>query len=148
MKARDIMTPHPTVVTPAEPIAQAARLMRDRDVGSVPVVADTASMRLEGIITDRDIAVRCVATGQDGRSRVQEHMTSGHLGVVRENDDLSEVVKKMEADQVRRIPVVADGGRLVGMIAQADIARRVGPRDPTLVEEVVERISEPAHAHG
>ena len=145
MKARDIMTPDPSVVTPQHPIVHAAEIMRERDVGMVPVVDDVSNMRLEGVLTDRDIAVRCVAFGHDGSCRVQDHMTTEGLDVVRADADISEVISKMETDQVRRIPVVADGSRLVGIIAQADLAVKLGPKEPELIEEVLERISEPAH---
>lgn len=145
MKARDIMTPNPSVVTPQQPIAHAAEMMRERDVGIIPVVDDPSSMRLEGVLTDRDITVRCVAFGHDSDCRVQDHMTTDHLDVVRADADISEVIKKMESDQVRRIPVVADGSRLVGIIAQADLAVKLGPKDPALVEEVLERVSQPTH---
>jgi CBS domain-containing protein len=146
MKARDIMTPDPSVVTPEEPIAHAAALMRDRDVGMIPVVGDREHMRLEGVLTDRDIAVRCVAEKHDSRCRVQDHMTTSHLDVVHANDELTDVVRKMESDQIRRIPVVAEGGRLIGVIAQADLALKVGPDDPALVEEMLEEVSKPHHA--
>jgi CBS domain-containing protein len=146
MKARDVMTPNPTAVTPADTIAHAAALMRDLDVGIMPVVDDLATGRLEGVITDRDIAVRCVAAGHGVGCRISDHMTSSHLHVVRDDASVAEAIKKMETDQVRRIPVVADGGRLVGIIAQADIAMKLGPHDASLVEELVERISEPARA--
>lgn len=145
MKARDIMTADPGVVTPQQPIAHAAEIMRELNVGMVPVVDDPSSMRLEGVLTDRDIAVRCVAFGHDGSCRVQDHMTTDALDVVRADADISEVISKMETDQVRRIPVVADGSRLVGIIAQADLAVKLGPKEPELIEEVLERISEPAH---
>lgn len=145
MKAREIMTPNPSVVTPEEPIAHAAVMMRDRDVGMIPVVGDRDHMRLEGVLTDRDIAIRCVAEKHDSRCRVRDHMTSDHLDVVHDDDDLKDVVKKMESDRVRRIPVVAEGGRLVGVIAQADLALKVGPDDPELVEEVLEEVSRPGH---
>lgn len=144
MQARDIMTPDPSVVTPQDPIARAAEVMRERNVGMVPVVDDPSNMRLEGVVTDRDIAVRCVAAGHDGSCPVRDHMSTDDLDVVRADADISEVIDKMETDQVRRIPVVADGSRLVGIIAQADLAVKLGPKDPTLVEEVLERISEPA----
>jgi CBS domain-containing protein len=117
--------------------------MRDLDVGIMPVVDDLASMRLEGVITDRDIAVRCVAAGHGAGCLVGQHMTQGYLDVVREGSYVAEAIRKMERGQLRRIPVVADGGRLVGIIAQADIARRLGPHDASLVEELVERVSEP-----
>ena len=143
MKARDIMTPDPRAVTPHDTVAHAAEIMRDLDVGIVPVVDDLSTMRLEGVLTDRDIAVRCVAKGHGGPCRVSDHMTADHLDVVRADAEVDEVIARMETDQVRRIPVVADGSRLVGIIAQADLAVKLGPKDPTLVEEVVERISAP-----
>ena len=146
MKARDIMTPDPTVVTPEEPIAFAAALMRDRDVGMIPVVGDREHMRLEGVLTDRDIAIRCVSEKHDSRCRVQDHMTCNHLDVVHDNDDLTDVVRRMESDQIRRIPVIAEGGRLIGVIAQADLALKVGPDDPELVEEMLEEVSKPHHS--
>ncbi len=146
MKARDIMTPNPSVVTPDDPISRAAEIMRDHDVGLVPVVDDRSRMILEGVITDRDIAVRCVAQHHDSRCRVRDHMTADRVETVRPDVDLREVVSKMEADRVRRIPVVDERNRLQGIIAQADIARKVGPSDPALVEEVLERISEPSAA--
>ena len=145
MKARDIMTANPSAVTPRDTVAHAAEIMRDLDVGIVPVVDDQSTMRLEGVLTDRDIAVRCVAKGHQAECRVSDHMTTDHLDVVRADADVRDVIAKMEADQVRRIPVVADGSRLVGIIAQADLAVKLGPKDPTLVEEVVERISAPTH---
>lgn len=146
MKARDIMTPNPSVVTPEEPIAHAAAMMRDHDVGMIPVVGDRTNMRLEGVLTDRDIAIRCVAEKHDPHCRVQDHMTADHLDVVRDDADVQDVVKKMEADQIRRIPVVAEGRRLIGVIAQADLALKVGPDDPELVEEMLAEVSKPHHS--
>lgn len=147
MKARDIMTANPRVVTPTEPVTHAAEIMRDLDVGIVPVVDDIATMHLEGVLTDRDIAVRCVAFGHHGNCRVSDHMTSDHLDVVRADAEVNEVIKRMEEGQVRRIPVVADGSRLVGIIAQADLAVKLGPRQPDVIEELIERISTPLVAH-
>jgi CBS domain-containing protein len=146
MKARDIMTPNPSVVTPDDLISRAAEIMRDHDVGLVPVVDDRSRMTLEGVITDRDIAIRCVAQHHDTRCRVRDHMTADHIDTVSPDVDVRDVVNKMEADRVRRIPVVDERNRLQGIIAQADIARKVGPSDPALVEEVLERISQPSAA--
>jgi CBS domain-containing protein len=146
MKARDIMTPNPSVITPDEPIGRAAAIMRVLDVGIVPVVDDATSMRLQGVLTDRDIVVRCVARGHDGRCRVRDHMTADHLDTVGPDADAAEVIARMEGDRVRRIPVVGDDGRVVGIIAQADLAVKLGPKEPLEVEHLLERISEPAHA--
>lgn len=144
MKARDIMTANPSVVTPDEPVAKAAEIMRELNVGIVPVVDDRQHMRLEGVLTDRDIAVRCVAARHDSRCRVRDHMTTEHLDTVHPDADVSEVIEKMEHERVRRIPVVSDGQHLTGIIAQADLAVKLGPKEPLKVEEVLERVSEPA----
>jgi CBS domain-containing protein len=144
MKARDIMTPNPECLTPDDTLSRAAQLMRDLNVGAIPVVDDRDGRRLTGIITDRDIAVRHLAEGHTDDCRVQDHMTSGRLDTVSPDDDVNQVFQAMERDQVRRIPVVEDGDRLVGIIAQADIAVRTQPPESDRVDEVVERISQPA----
>ncbi|HEY8470760.1 MAG TPA: CBS domain-containing protein, partial [Longimicrobiales bacterium] len=123
MKARDIMTSDLKVVTPNDPVSRAAEIMRDANVGIIPVVEDTSSMRLRGVITDRDIAVRHVAERHTQECRVGDHMTSDRIDTVRPDTDVDEVVRLMERDQIRRIPVVDEGQRLVGIIAQADLAR-------------------------
>jgi CBS domain-containing protein len=139
MKAREIMTPNPECVTRDDTISRAAEIMRELDVGFVPVV-DRASMRLEGVITDRDITIRHVADRHPDSCTVGDHMTSSGIRTVTPEDDVKDVMEAMKQDQVRRIPVV-DGQRLVGVIAQADIAtERVGDRK---VGDTVEKISEP-----
>ena len=143
MKARDIMTSGPLVVTKADLLWRAAEIMRDLDVGIIPVIDDPRSMRLLGVITDRDIAVRCVAKKHGTSCTVGDHMTSGHLDTVHPDDDLDTVIALMERDQVRRIPVVAEDNRLLGVIAQADLATKVGRKEPLKVEEVLERVSVP-----
>jgi CBS domain-containing protein len=137
-KARDIMTANPQVVTPADSVSRAAEIMRDADVGVVPVVEDQGSMRLAGVVTDRDIAIRVVAEGRNGDTTTREVMSSG-LATVRPDDDVSSVLNLMKAEQVRRIPVV-EGDRLVGIIAQADVATDLGNDRKT--GDVVEKISE------
>ena len=137
-KARDIMTANPQVVTPADSVSSAAEIMRDADVGVVPVVEDQGSMRLAGVVTDRDIAIRVVAEGRNGETTTREVMSSG-LATVGPDDDISSVLDLMKAEQVRRIPVV-ENDRLVGIIAQADVATDLGNDKKT--GEVVERISE------
>lgn len=146
MKARDIMTTNPQVVTPDEPITRAAEIMRDNDVGFVPVVDDRAGMRLQGVITDRDIAVRHVAENCPTVCTVGDHMTSDTIDAVSPDTDLDDVIEVMERDQIRRIPVLDEGYRLVGVIAQADIATRGASEKE--VGELVERISEPGHRNG
>lgn len=141
MKARELMTPNPAVVTTTDTLSTAARVMRDRDVGVVPVVEDGDSGRLRGLITDRDIAVRHIAEGHTEDCRVIDHMSES-ITAASPDDDADEVMAQMQREQVRRIPVV-DDGRLVGIIAQADVAIRIGPDDPEDVEETVTAISRP-----
>jgi CBS domain-containing protein len=140
MKARDIMTSNPRCVTADESISRAAEIMREADVGVVPVVEDSGSMRLAGLVTDRDIAVRVVAEGRDGKVNVRDVMSSGPK-TVGPDDDVNRVTELMKSEQVRRIPVV-EGDRLVGIIAQADVARE--GRD-SKTGDVVQKISEPEH---
>lgn len=147
MLARDIMTRSPAVVTPDTPVHEAAALMRDRDVGFVPVVDSRDAMRLQGVLTDRDIAVRCVAARQSCDGPVSECMTTGRVDSVGPDTDLHEVVALMERDQVRRIAVVDARGRLVGVIAQGDVALHLGPTEPNEVVELVERVSAPSAAY-
>lgn len=143
MRARDIMTQNPEALTGGDTVRRAAKLMRDLDVGIVPVVDDTDARRIRGVITDRDIAMRHVAEGHDNRCTVEDHMTDRVTSVGPE-DDIDQVMKLMQRDQVRRVPVVEDGDRLVGIIAQADLAVKAGDDKTADVEETVEKISEPA----
>ncbi len=123
MKARDVMTSDPECVTPESSLQQAARLMRDGGFGAVPVVRDTTNREVIGIITDRDIAIRHVAEGHTSSCAVRDHMTSD-IQLVRPDDDLDDVEDLMADEQIRRVPVVDENDSLIGMIAQADVARR------------------------
>ena len=141
MLAREIMTSDPSVVTPDEPISRAAEIMRDLGVGIVPVVDDPRAMRLIGVITDRDITIRCVARKHAPECLVRAHMTVSPLSTVSPTDDVDRVISLMEHEQVRRIPVVSGGNRLEGIIAQADLATKLGPTQPLKIEEVLEHVS-------
>lgn len=134
---RETMSSNPTTVQPDLPVAEAARLMRSKDVGSLPVVDGE---RLVGVVTDRDIAVRVVAEGKDPDSTLVNEIHSADPVTISADQDLSEALAQMARHQVRRLPVVEDG-RLVGVLAQADVARQGGDRQ---TGEVVEEISEPA----
>jgi CBS domain-containing protein len=141
MRARDIMTADPEVVTKDEPVSKVAAMMRDREIGIIPVVDDLENKHLLGVITDRDIAVRCVASLHMPACHVEEHMTSGDLFTVAATDGVEQVVTRMEHDCVRRIPVVSDDNRLVGIISTADIARTLGRTQPLVVEHLLEAVS-------
>ncbi|HVX38597.1 MAG TPA: CBS domain-containing protein [Gemmatimonadaceae bacterium] len=121
---------------------RAAKLMHDLDVGFVPVVDDVRARHLLGVITDRDIAVRCVAKKHGVSCTVGDHMTSTRLDAVHPDDDADDAIALMERDQVRRIPVVTDDNRLEGVIAQSDVALKLGRQQPLVVERILEHISE------
>jgi CBS domain-containing protein len=127
MKARDIMTPKPFVVTPTDNVCKAAELMRYENIGGVPVVADPARPVLVGLITDRDITTRCVARGHHGTCFVRDIMTPTPLKTVLPEADVSDIVRLMEEAEVRRIPVVSDDGMLIGIVAEADLAAKLSP---------------------
>ncbi len=140
MKTREIMSANPRCLTPDASVRDAAQLMREGDFGLVPVVDSEENRHLEGVISDRDITVRCVAEGHDGSCRVGDHM-SRDTRTALEDDDVDRVMDVMRREQVRRVPVVSDSGRLVGIVAQADLALQLD--DESSVEKTVERISEP-----
>jgi CBS domain-containing protein len=145
MKAKDIMTKNPKCVTPETSVREAARLMKEEDVGVLPVVERDGSDRLVGIVTDRDIAIRHVAEGHDSSScPVREAMTS-NVRTARENDDVNDVMDVMGKEQIRRIPVINERGALIGIVAQADIVREA--RDDKKAERTIERISEAGGKH-
>ena len=140
--ARDIMTDSPAVVTAETTARDAARMMQDNDCGSLPVVESRGSMKLIGMVTDRDLALRILARDQDANTPVREAMTK-NVSSVKQDDDLDAVERVMSGQQVRRVPVVDGQDRVVGIIAQADLAREldsVGRKD---FSRVVEKISQP-----
>jgi CBS domain-containing protein len=128
------MTSEVKACEPNTTVAEAAKLMAKEDIGPVPVVEEG---RLTGIVTDRDIVVRVVAEGRDPNSTTVGEIASSDLVTVSPDDDLDAALQQLARKQVRRIPVV-EGDRLVGIVAQADIAR-LGSDAKT--GEVVEEIS-------
>jgi len=144
MKCKEIMTKDPVCCLPGDTVDQAAQLMKDQDIGPVPVVADQQTKRLLGIVTDRDLAVKVVAEArQIAAVPVEEVMTRNPV-TCHADDDLHDAIDAMEKHQVRRIPVVDDDNRIIGIIAQADIATRA--HEPETTAEVVEEISKSATA--
>ena len=142
MLVQDIMTANPEFLTGDNTAVQAARKMRTLDVGMLPVVDTRRSLSLIGLVTDRDLVVRCLAEGHSGLCDVASHMTPQPLVTVSPTLEVRLAVEAMAHNQVRRLPVVLDG-RLVGVVTQGDIARRLGPIEPELVEWMLERISHP-----
>lgn len=144
LRVRDIMTPAPRWLLPDQTMSAAAILMRDADVGIVPIVRNPIARTLVGVLTDRDIAVRHVAAHHDWDCSVEEHMTARNLVTVEPDDVALHVIRRMKDAQVRRVPVTDAAGRLIGIISFADIARQMGHDAPGTVEELLERVSESA----
>jgi CBS domain-containing protein len=140
MKVREVMTSAPVCCLPSDTAQKVAQLLREHDVGSLPVVAGKDDLRLVGMVTDRDICITVVADGADPKkSTIEKRMTPEPVAC-REGENLNNCERLMEEHQVRRIPVVDGEGRLIGIVAQADIARR---ERPDKVKEVVAEISKP-----
>jgi CBS domain-containing protein len=139
MKARDVMTRDPKTVSPDQPLSDVLRIMRDEDIGMIPITEGNGQGRVAGVVTDRDIALYLGERDEKPSNvRVRDVMGTNVVQVAPE-DDLSEVSRKMEESQVRRI-LVTEGDRLVGVIATADLARETKKKE---VGRIMERISEP-----
>lgn len=145
MDIKDVMTRDPHCVTPNATVREAAQIMAREDVGIVPVVESNDGRELIGVITDRDIAVRCVANGKGADCRVSEAMSAGRLATCRENEHIDRVMDAMRTEKVRRIPIVDERGALVGIVSQADVVRKT--RDGQRAERTIEDISQPGGRH-
>jgi CBS domain-containing protein len=131
---RELMTVNPRSLESGSTVTEAARLMRDEDVGIVPV---TEGEKLVGTVTDRDIAIRVVAEGKSPETVTVGEIASRELVTIDPQQDLDEALKLMAKHQVRRLPVVEEDGRLVGIVAQADVARHASDEQTgDLVEDI------------
>jgi CBS domain-containing protein len=130
---KDVMTPKPTAIASDAPVVEAARRMLSEDVGSLPVVDGD---QLVGMVTDRDIVLHVVAKDLDPHKVAVSDVCSEDPFVAAPDEALDDALQRMASEQVRRLPVVANG-RLVGILAQADIARTSRPESTgRLVEEI------------
>ncbi|MFB7664963.1 CBS domain-containing protein [Kitasatospora sp. NPDC056138] len=120
--AKDIMHSGAECVREHETLAEAARIMKERDVGALPICGE--NQKLLGILTDRDIVLRCVAAGLDPAGTTAGQLALGRPLVVEADEDVEQVLEMMEEHRVRRLPVINHPEhKLVGMISEADIAR-------------------------
>jgi CBS domain-containing protein len=133
--ARDIMTPGAECASVDDSLVDAARKMKELDVGSLPICGE--DNRLKGMVTDRDIVVRCIAVGGDPASRTVGELAEGKPVTIGADDTVEEVLRTMAEHHVRRLPVI-DGHALVGMVSQADVARNL---PEGAVGQLVEAIS-------
>jgi len=150
MKANEIMTTGPCCCSPSDSIGDVARLMRDNDCGSVPIVEGGCVV---GIVTDRDLAVRGLASGKSASTRVRDLMTSSPCCAAAD-DDVRDVEKIMADRQVRRVPIVDADGCCVGIVSQADLARaaldgaRVSEHEVAIVVEAITQPQDRAFDRG
>jgi CBS domain-containing protein len=145
MTCKEIMTPNPACCVPGDSVAIAAQIMRRNDVGPVLVVSDKQDNRLVGIVTDRDLALKIIADGRDPHTTRVDEVMSLNPVCCHEDDRTEQALRLMAQNQVRRIPIVDEGNRLRGIVAQADVARNVDEDD---VGRTVEKISEPFPSYG
>jgi len=139
MQCNEIMTVNPECCLPSDSVMKAAQLMKSEDVGPIPIVEDKNGKKLAGIITDRDLAIKVVAEARDPQATNVAEVMSDHVITCKEHDDVDKALKLMQDHQLRRIPVVDQGDHLLGIIAQADVATRLGSSRAT--GKVVEQIS-------
>ncbi len=136
MKIQEIMTKDPATVTPGTTVRDAAKLMQREDTGILPVVESEGTKRLVGVVTDRDITIRIVAEQRDPQSIQVREVASTDLVTIDPQQDMSEALRLMAQHQVRRLPVVEEG-RLVGIVAQADVAQQgTDAKTGQVVEEI------------
>ena len=131
---KDVMSSDPCTIDADKSVAYAAKMMRDEDVGLAPIVEGD---KLIGMLTDRDIAIRVVAEGKDPDQVTVRQVASKQVVTVDPQQDLAEALRIMAKHQVRRLPVVEEDGRLVGVVAQADVAREGDDKETgQLVQEI------------
>ncbi|HZX04642.1 CBS domain-containing protein [Kribbella sp.] len=134
--ARDLMTPGVECVGEKESLTVAARKMRELHVGALPICGE--DNRLKGMLTDRDIVVKCVADGGDPSKTTAGAFAQGKPVTIGADDSIEEALRTMEKYQVRRLPVI-DGQELVGMLAQADVVQASPGRAGRTVSEISEQ---------
>jgi CBS domain-containing protein len=138
---QDLMTSDPACCTPQDTINGAAQMMVENDCGAIPVVESLQDRRLVGIITDRDIVCRIVAAGLDPAGALVHQAMTESPAAATADMGIDDCVQMMCENQVRRIPVINQDGRLVGIVAQADLAR-AGAADMELEDELADVVEE------
>jgi CBS domain-containing protein len=139
-KCHEVMTKNPVCCLPTDMVAKAAQLMRSENIGSIPVIENDQTEKLVGIVTDRDLALRVVAAELDAKSTKVEAVMTRKIVTCLAGDDLQKALDAMSEHQLRRIPVVDNDNKVVGIIAQADVATRVD--QPEKTAEIVKEISQ------
>lgn len=139
-KCNEVMTKNPVCCLPNNMVADVAELMKGGNIGSIPVIETEKTKKLIGIVTDRDLALKVVAKGLDAKTTKVETVMTRKLITCLADDDLQKALDAMAEHQLRRIPVVDADDKIVGIIAQADVATRID--QPEKTAEMVKEISQ------
>jgi CBS domain-containing protein len=139
-KCHEVMTKAPVCCLPSDMVAKAAGLMKSENIGSLPVIENEQTKKLVGIVTDRDLALKIIAEGRDAKSTQVEAVMTRKVLTCRAEDDLQKALDVMSEHQLRRLPVMDSDNKMVGIIAQADVATRVN--QPEKTAEMVKEISQ------
>ena len=139
-KCSEVMTKSPVCCLPNDMVVNVAELMNSGNIGSIPVIENEQTKKIIGIVTDRDLALKIVAKGLDAKSTKVEAVMTRKMITCRADDDLLKALDAMAEHQLRRIPVVDADHKIVGIIAQADVATRVD--QPEKTAEMVKEISQ------
>lgn len=139
-KCGEVMTKNPVCCLPNDMVAKAAQLMKRENIGSIPVFENELTKKLVGIVTDRDLALKVVAEGRDAKSTKVEAVMTRKMVTCLAEDDLQKALDSMSEHQLRRIPIVDNDNKILGIISQADMATRVN--QPEKIAEMVKQISQ------
>ena len=139
-KCNEVMTKKPVCCLQNDTVLKAAELMKSENVGSIPVIENEQTQKLIGIVTDRDLTLKIVAEGRDPKSMKVDAVMTHKVVTCRAEDDLQKALDAMAEHQLRRIPVVDADNKIVGIIAQADVATRID--QPEKTAEMVKEISQ------
>jgi CBS domain-containing protein len=140
MKCDVVMTKNPVCCLPNDMVAKVAQLMKRENIGPIPVIENEETRKLVGIVTDRDLALKIVAEGRDAKSTKVEAVMTRKVVTCRAEDDLQIALDAMSKHQLRRIPIVDNDNKILGIISQADVATRIDQPEKTAA--VVKGISQ------
>jgi CBS domain-containing protein len=139
-KCNEVMTKKAVCCLPDDMVTKVAQLMQSENIGSIPVIENEQTQKLVGIVTDRDLVLKIIAKGQDAKSTKVEAVMTRQVVTCHAEDDLQKALDAMAKHQLRRIPIVDNNNKIVGIIAQADVATRVN--QPEKTAEMVKEISQ------
>jgi len=142
MKVRDIMTANPVCCLPEDSVQKVATMLRDKDIGAMPVVLEQGSRKLVGVVTDRDLCCRVLANGSNSTMRI-DRIFSANPVTCREGENVNHCEELMQEHQIRRVVVVDGEGACIGIVTQADLALK---EKPEKVSKVVAAVSKRRHA--